>query len=79
MKQNTIYKVVQIWPGLFVCKQVTVCPGNIWTTLYYNVTLRRVGETIVAVEKQKLLDVWESVCGEGGGGGWVNGHVLARV
>jgi hypothetical protein len=30
-----IYKVVQIWPGLFVCKQVTVCPGHIWTTLYY--------------------------------------------
>jgi hypothetical protein len=29
-----IYKVVQIWPGLFVCKQVTVCPGHIWTTLY---------------------------------------------
>jgi hypothetical protein len=26
--------VVQIWPGLFVCKQVTVCPGHIWTTLY---------------------------------------------
>ena len=30
------YKVVQIWPGLFVCKQVTVCPGHIWTTLYMN-------------------------------------------
>ena len=30
-----MYKVVQIWPGLFVCKQVTVCPGHIWTTLYY--------------------------------------------
>jgi hypothetical protein len=29
------YKVVQIWPGLFVCKQVTVCPGHIWTTLYF--------------------------------------------
>jgi hypothetical protein len=28
------YKVVQIWPGLIVCKQVTVCPGDIWTTLY---------------------------------------------
>jgi hypothetical protein len=31
-----IYKVVQIWPGLFVCKQVTVCPCHIWTTLYFN-------------------------------------------
>jgi hypothetical protein len=29
------YKVVQIWPGLIVCKQVTVCPGHIRTTLYY--------------------------------------------
>jgi hypothetical protein len=29
-----LHKVVQIWPGLFVCKQVTVCPGHIWTTLY---------------------------------------------
>jgi hypothetical protein len=29
-----MYKVVQIWPGLFVCKQVTVCPGHIWNTLY---------------------------------------------
>jgi hypothetical protein len=29
-----MYKVVQIWPGLIVCKQVTVCPGHILTTLY---------------------------------------------
>jgi hypothetical protein len=29
------YKVVQIWPGLILCKQVTVCPGHIWTTLYF--------------------------------------------
>ena len=29
------YKVVQIWQGRFVCKQVRVCPGHIWTTLYY--------------------------------------------
>ena len=28
------YKVVQIWPGLIVCKRVTVCPGHIWTALY---------------------------------------------
>jgi hypothetical protein len=32
----SLYKVVQIWPGLIVCKQVTVCPGHIWTTLYMN-------------------------------------------
>jgi hypothetical protein len=31
---DPLYKVVQIWLGLFVCKQVTVCPGHIWTTLY---------------------------------------------
>jgi hypothetical protein len=29
-----IYNVIQIWPGRSVCKQVTVCPGHIWTTLY---------------------------------------------
>jgi hypothetical protein len=32
--RNFIYKVVQIWPELFVCKQVTVGPGHIWTNLY---------------------------------------------
>jgi hypothetical protein len=31
-----IYKVVQIWPGLILCKQVTVCPGHIWTTLFFH-------------------------------------------
>jgi hypothetical protein len=31
---NEEYKVVQIWPVLIVYKQVTVCPGHIWTTLY---------------------------------------------
>jgi hypothetical protein len=35
----SIYKVVQIWPGLIVCKQVTVCPGHIWTTLYFAFTI----------------------------------------
>jgi hypothetical protein len=29
-----MYTVVQIWPGIFVHKQDTFCPGNIWTTLY---------------------------------------------
>ena len=33
---HSLYKVVQIWPGRFVCKQVTVCPGHIWTTLYFH-------------------------------------------
>jgi hypothetical protein len=28
------YKMVQIWQGLIVCRQVTVCPGHIWTILY---------------------------------------------
>jgi hypothetical protein len=36
-----IYKVVQIWPGLIVCKQVTVCPGHIWTTLYFGTVVRQ--------------------------------------
>jgi len=30
------YKVVQIWPGLFVCKSGDISPGHIWTTLYYH-------------------------------------------
>jgi hypothetical protein len=34
------YKVVQIWPELFVRKQVTVCPGHIWTTLYQHGCLK---------------------------------------
>jgi hypothetical protein len=33
-KYEPMYKVVQIWPRLTVCKLVTVCPGHIWTTLY---------------------------------------------
>jgi hypothetical protein len=32
---NGKYKVVQIWPGLFVCKQVTVCPGHILNHLVF--------------------------------------------
>jgi hypothetical protein len=39
-----MYKVVQIWPGLIVCKQVTVCPGHIWTTLYYAVYIHVYGK-----------------------------------
>jgi hypothetical protein len=35
---HRVYKVVQIWPGLTVCKLVTICPGHIWTTLYFNIT-----------------------------------------
>ena len=31
------YKVVQIWPGLFVCKSGDISPGHIWTTLYITV------------------------------------------
>jgi hypothetical protein len=34
-------KVVQIWPGRFVCKQVTVCPGPLWTTLYISSIILR--------------------------------------
>jgi hypothetical protein len=46
-----MYKVVQIWPGPFVCKQVTVCPGHIWTTLYNHVRACVV----------KKVDVWNVV------------------
>jgi len=30
-----MYKVVQIWPGLFVCKSGDIGPSHIWTTLYF--------------------------------------------
>jgi hypothetical protein len=43
---NGKYKVVQIWPGLTVFKQVTVCPGHIWTTLYYQNTPQRAWRVI---------------------------------
>ena len=32
--KDDFYKVVQIWPGLFVCKQAGYSHGHIWTTLY---------------------------------------------
>jgi hypothetical protein len=34
------YKVVQIWRELIVCKQVTVFPGHIWTTLYMHLYVK---------------------------------------
>ena len=37
------YKVVQIWPGLIVCKQVTVRPGHISTTLYLELSGKHMG------------------------------------
>jgi hypothetical protein len=36
------YKVIQIWPGRFVSKQVTVCPGHIWTTLYIHIKVNAI-------------------------------------
>jgi len=36
-----IYKVVQIWPGLFVCKSGDISPGHIWTTLYMYIQMRQ--------------------------------------
>ena len=47
----SIYKVVQIWPGLIVCKQVTVCPGHIWTTLY------NLYHTVYSVRKEQCSNV----------------------
>jgi hypothetical protein len=41
------YEVVQIWPGLFVCKQVTVCPGHIWTTLYIQQIHKRLSPVLL--------------------------------
>ena len=55
--RTEIYKVVQIWPGLFVCKQVTVCPGHIWTTLYFTLLCRRTSwaglQTLLSCSRSK--------------------------
>ena len=55
--QNMMYKVVQIWPGLFLCKQVTACPGHIWTTLYLisSCSLLRNMDSILTRSLQFLL------------------------
>jgi len=34
-----IYNVVQVWPGLFVCKSGDISPGHIWNTLYIHYAL----------------------------------------
>ena len=31
---TVLYKVVQIWPGLFTIVYTQISPGHIWTTLY---------------------------------------------
>jgi len=51
-----IYKVVQIWLGLFVCKSGDISPGHIWTTLYYAVTAHL--HSTVAVTFTQLLKKW---------------------
>jgi hypothetical protein len=56
---TSLYKVVQIWPGLFVCKQVTVCPDHIWTTLQYfgkqiNVEVSMQGEETAKIVQKNL-------------------------
>ena len=51
------YKVVQIWPGRFVCKQVTVCPGHIWTTLY----IRHYGKMAAGSESHLMLQYSHSI------------------
>jgi hypothetical protein len=35
VRRNTLYKVVQIWPGQTVTCLHAISPGHIWTTLYY--------------------------------------------
>jgi len=47
-----MYKVVQIWPGLFVCIQAGYSPGHIWTTLYLHRHSIRVKYEICETDKQ---------------------------
>jgi hypothetical protein len=56
-----IYKVVQIWPGLFVCKHVTVCRGHTWTTLYFWIPKKVVDLSILhrlSSSQEKLVMFW---------------------
>ena len=34
-KKKLMYKVVQIWPGLFTLVYIQIIPGHNWTTLYF--------------------------------------------
>jgi hypothetical protein len=56
------YKVVQIWPGLIVCKQVTVCPGHIWTTLYLNKCLMGLINNVFKITFDPLYKWWNNFC-----------------
>ena len=56
-----IYKVVQIWPGLIVCKQVTIYPGHIWTTLYISLHKFEICDLCVAdlgISLMKQVVMW---------------------
>jgi len=50
-----MYKVVQIWPGLFVCKSGDISPGHIWTTLYIYI------KSTVAINVMLQLYLWRDL------------------
>jgi len=35
MHNSSLYKVVQIWPGMFTLVYTQISPGHIWTKLYF--------------------------------------------
>ena len=53
-----VYNVVQIWPGLIVCKQVTVYPGNIWTTLYISTNSLSRDSSLIITNFHSLSSHW---------------------
>jgi hypothetical protein len=52
------YKVVQIWSRRFVCKQVTVCPGHIWTTLCINYIILLIARIIRLINTEVHSKIW---------------------
>jgi len=69
---NLMYKVVQIWPGLFVCKSGDISPGHIWTILYnseasldYNLDLggKEIEQCTCVSESNRTVNVCDSAQG----------------
>jgi hypothetical protein len=67
------YKVVQIWPGLIVCKQVTVCPGHIWTTLYIQMASLFTVEGNPTIDRGAISRMWRKCKLLSAGENWTDG------
>ena len=52
-QQRYLYKVVQIWPGLFTLVYTQISPGHIWTTLYNSLAFGRLWRSSCCISKAK--------------------------